>query len=285
VSRPRPCPGALCQLAAAAALVAEAAGAHAEVSERCRELFVESQFEPADACLDEALAEAEGSPSALAEVYAFRAAILAALRLDDEALRVMTLVLALEPSFEPTDPLLTSPKITELLAAARAEFDEPTASPSLVVHRPTSETVEEALVVDAEVANVRDPLEVVLLVRGEGSAAYRPIPFRPVEGGLLRAVLPLEPADRVEYFVAVRTEDGRAALREGSAESPLRAERAGRGSTSDERRSTAAVGIGRRLWWVWALVGVAVVTTTVGLAVGLGTDAGEETGAIRLRFP
>jgi len=127
------------------------------------------------------LAEAEGSPSALAEVYAFRAAILAALRLDDEALRVMTLVLALEPSFEPTDPLLTSPKITSssprTRRVRRADRQSQPRRPS-----PDERDRRGSARRRCRVANVRDPLEVVLLVRGEGSAAYRPIPF-----GLSRA--------------------------------------------------------------------------------------------------
>ena len=115
----------LLALASLAAVLASASPTRAEVPSRCRELFIESRFEAAQTCFDDALDEAQGTATTVADLFAYRAAALTARRRDDEARRAMEVVLALVPAWEATDPILTSPKITELLDAVRSSYSLP----------------------------------------------------------------------------------------------------------------------------------------------------------------
>ncbi len=277
---PRPLIAALALLAALAA----APAASAEVPARCRELFVESLFDGARDCLDEALDAQQGSPAAVAELFAHRAAVLTALRLDEDARESMEVVLSLEPGWQAEDPLLTSPRILELVETVRQAFDVSAGRPSIEHEAGGDGAVSgDALVVEARAPNVEAPLEPVLMVRRAGEARYRVVPLRGRPGRALSARVPLEVGERVEYYVAVRVPGGWEALRSGSPESPFAASRTGQGEAPGPGGDEP--GLGERYWWVWTIAGVAAVGLAVGLGVGLALGAEDETGSVRLHFP
>jgi len=276
------CVRSLVSLVLTVSLIALASPGRAEVSRPCRELFVESRFSEALACFDTALRRAEGDRELVAEIFAFRAAIHAALRRDERALREMRVVLALEPGWEPRDPTLTSPKVTELLELVRSSFERADGPPELSTRSPRDvefEGYEHEIEVTAR--NLTSPLSVVALVRHQGSTQFREVELEHISGDRYVTTVSLEDGDSMEYVLAIRASGGALPVLEGSREAPLTLSRSASAPIPDcDRRCRA-----RRLWWGWAIVGVALIATGVAVGVGLAARGDQATGSVELSFP
>jgi len=255
-------------------------------------MFVESRFPSAQDCIEDALGEAVGDPDAMAELFAYRAATLLARRFEDEARESVEVVLALQPDWTADDPLLTSPRITEMVESVRGAFDVSAGRPSLE-HEPADVELVDgtALVVQARAPHVDAPLEASLMVRRAGESRFRAVPLRGRPGRYLTARVELDPGERVAYYLAVLTPGGWAAMQSGSAEDPFFAEREGGTPVPDagptgppDTGPGPTPGIGRRYWWLWTAIGVLGAGAIVGLAVALSLDSGDPTGSVRLTF-
>ena len=277
---------ALPTLAVLASWPAAARAQRDDALSACKDSYVEARFDEAERCIARALPDLAELPSLLCDAYAFRAA--ARLAADDEtgARRAMEVALAIDPAYDPEDPLLRAPRVQDLLAAARPGGrgarpvvlpEEPERRGSGVVFSARAPAVRAPLAVQLDYAfrldsdRLGDRRRAELL---EGSAARD-----------VRRVAVRRPARarEVVYWFTLETPDGIAVTRVGSADAPLTADvtapqRAERPDPGDRRRDSTAW---YERWWLWA--GVAgVVAAGVVLLVVLGQ--GEDTGAIRIQI-
>lgn len=265
-------------LALAAALVASLPAA-ADPLAACKEHYVAARFDAARRCIDRAFRELTEQPAALCDAYAFLAAAQLADEDEDAARRAIDVALAIDPTYDPVDPILRSPRVQDLLAAARPRGHA--GRPVVLPEEPDAQG-ESVIVFAARTPDVHDPLAVRLRYR-YGQRAWQDAALHEssaVQGTRLVAVPRPDDARRVEYLFALETPDRAVVARIGTEDTPLHLDltrHVGSGPTGHGGGSGGSLSWYER-WYLWA--GAAgVVAGTVIVVLLLQPD---DTGSIRL---
>jgi hypothetical protein len=248
----------------------------------CKDHYVAARFDSARRCIERALLELSEQPAALCDAYAFLAAAQLADEDEDAARRAMDTALAIDPSYDPVDPLLRAPRVRDLLAAARPAGRA--GRPVVLPEEPDTQG-ESVLVFSARTPDVHDPLSVRLRYRF-GGRAWRDALLHESSvalGTRVVAVPRQEGSRRVEYLFALETPDRAVVARVGTDDAPLTLDLARRidpqppppgggrngGSTAWYER-----------WYLWAgAAGVVAGTVVVVLLL-----QGDDTGSLRLQL-
>ncbi|MBI2894951.1 MAG: hypothetical protein HYY06_15460 [Deltaproteobacteria bacterium] len=257
--------------------------ARADLTTLCKEHYLAARFDAARRCFTRALSQLEEQPAALCEAYTF----IAATELGEEdpiaARRAIDVALAIDPSYDPADPLLGSPRVRELIDQARPEGES--GRPSLVASDPDV-GAEGAVLFSVRAQKVRPPLTVHLRYRfaagGAPVSGWRQA-LLPDSGGpdapRVAAIPRLDQARQIEYLFSVQTPEGAVVYRVGTQSTPLSydlgAARRGGDPNSHPIRVTPWYGS----WWFWTGLGA----IAAGSVVVVLLTQGDDTGAIRIQ--
>lgn len=285
-----PCPGvrpaarrgALVAILCLAGAVLPAAAA-ADPLTPCKDHYVAARFDAARRCIERALLELSEQPAALCDAYAFLAAAQLADEDEDAARRAMDTALAIDPTYDPVDPLLRAPRVRDLLAGAR-----PTGRPGRPVVLPEEPDAEgeSVLVFSARTPDVHDPLSVRLRYRFGGRAWRDALLHESSVARSTRVVAVPRPegSRRVEYLFALETPDHAVVARIGTDDAPLTLDLARRpDAPPPPPPGGGAAGGGTawyERWYLWAgAAGVVAGTVVVVLLL-----QGDDTGSLRLQL-
>lgn len=271
-------PSHLGWLALAAAL-GTALPAAADPLTACKEHYVAARFDAMRRCIDRAFPELAEQPAALCDAYAFLAAAQLADEDEDAARRAIDVSLAIDPTYDPTDPILRAPRVQDLLSAARPRGR--VGRPVVLPEEPDTQG-QSVIVFSARTPDVHDPLAVRLRYRF-GERAWQDASLHEssaVPGTRMVAVPRPENARRVSYLLALETPDGAVVARLGTQDAPLHLDlsrRDGHDPPGNGSNGSASPSWYER-WYLWA--GAAgVVAGTVVVILLLQPD---DTGTLRV---
>lgn len=265
------------------ALALPASRAGAEPLTPCKDHYVAARFDATRRCIERALLELAEQPAALCDAYAFLAAAQLADEDEEAARRAMDIALAIDPTYDPVDPLLSAPRVRDLLAAARRPGR--TTQPVVLPEEPDTEG-ESVLVFSARTPDVHDPLSVRLRYRF-GERPWRDALLHEssvARGTRVVAVPRPEGSRRVEYTFALETPDRAIVARVGTDDAPLTLDLARHSDLSAPpppgggRQPSSAAWYER--WYLWA--GAAGVVA--GAVVVVLLLQGDDTGSLRLQL-
>lgn len=272
-------PGLAASFVLAASLAA--APASAEPLTACKEHYVAARFDAARRCIEHAIVDLAEQPAALCDAYAFLAAAQLADEDEDAARRAMDVALAIDPTYDPTDPVLRAPRVRDLLAAARPAGR--VGRPVVLPQEPDTEG-DSVVVFSARTPDVHDPLSVRLRYRF-GSRSWRDTMLHEssaAPGTRVVAVPRPEGSRRVEYGFDLETPERAIVARVGTDDAPLTLDLVRRritppppppGGGGPEPTTPWYA-----RWYVWAgAAGVIAGTVIVVLLV-----QGDDSGSIRL---
>jgi hypothetical protein len=216
------------------------------------ELYREASYASSVALLEQARAAGGLQPAALVECAFYLGAGYLALNSLPAARRELRSVLEHDAEFEP--PPYTSPKVMALLSEARHELE----SAPRLRPLPPERVSERELRLRFEASRTGGVSFGAVRWRWRGDAQFQEAPLGHV-GEELVTRIPVERKGTIEYFAEALAPAG--SMRVASATAPLELPVAL--STPSSR---PALGIGRRLWWVWSTV---AAVAAGGLATGL----------------
>jgi hypothetical protein len=261
--------------------------ARADPLTACKDHYVAARFEATRRCIERALPELTEQPAALCDAYAFLAAAQLADEDEDAARRAMDTALAIDPTYDPVDPILSAPRVRDLLAAARPSGR--TGRPVVLPAEPDQEG-ESVLVFSARTPDVHDPLSLRLRYRF-GTRSWRESLLHEssvARGTRVVAVPRPEGTRRVEYLFSLETPERAIVARVGTEDAPLALDLARRAVGPDPpppgggggRNGDGGRTAWYERWYLWA--GAAgVIAGTVVLVLLL---QGDETGSLRLQL-
>jgi hypothetical protein len=248
--------------------------------QKVKRLYEQLYFKEARLLCDAALEAGRLRRADLLQLLEYKALIAASSGKEPVAVETFRRLLSVEPKF--TLGKGHAPRIRRALAAARRWIAK--RSPiGIVLRAPRQASAQRTIPFRLEVS--ADPLAMVaraaLYIRARGQGRFRVYPLAGEYRWQIKPPLSLRAdAPWIEYYVAAQDRDHNELVLVGSADAPNRTRILGltpiaSGPAREPPRRSETPLVQR--WWLWTVIGVAVVGASIGLGVGLGTRHPAET--------